>query len=92
MSHAQQQRLLILEKLRSTFVKAHELGQTLLKRDVISQICLTHGSTRRTAENYISDLIFARYIHQEGEFLALTEKTASDVQEANSALSDFSRT
>jgi len=86
MSYAQQQRLLIIDKIRATFLKAHEKGLVLLKSDVISAICMQHGSSRRTAEQYISDLIYMRFIHQEGGFLALTEKTAADVREAQAIL------
>lgn len=89
MNYAQQSRLEVIDKLKSLFIRANEQGKTLLRSDVINEICLKTGATKSKALDYIQQLILSNFIHVEGDFLAFSETTAKAVQEANSALFQF---
>jgi len=71
MGYAQDERKMILNQIKNTFaeiqLKINKDPKTAFgveEDKLISQICLEYGNSRRTAKEYISDLINANFIER----------------------------
>lgn len=71
---AQRQRQLIMDKIKNTFVQAAKQGLFLDEQRLISEICMTHGSTSRKAKEYIQELLDFGFIERKESGLILSEK------------------
>lgn len=64
----------ILSKLRNTFIETAKQNKVLDREKLASQICLEHGSSRRTALEYINLLLTSGFIEANFNNLKLADK------------------
>ena len=81
MLFAQQQKLNIIEWIKTVFNLSYEKDSCIAKDKLIAEICMKFGSTRKKAEEYIRDLIYAGFINEIAGTLALNKEPKKSIEE-----------
>ena len=80
-------RKMILEKLKNTFISAGSRRESIDKNKLVSELCMTHGCTKKKALEYLQVLIDAKFIREDewGLWLAASIQTKVTGAEAKYA-------
>lgn len=81
MLFAQQQKLNVIEWIKSIFNLSYEKDTCISKDKMIGEIIMKFGSTKKKAEEYIRDLIYSGFINEVAGTLALNKEPRKSIEE-----------
>lgn len=88
---AQKERVRIIESIKDRFIEASKKDMGLNKERLIADICMTHGSTRRKAQEYINDLKMWRFIEEDDMGLWLCKEFVVKPEVKKEVLDEFTK-
>lgn len=74
MRYAQEQRLRIINELKTMFIEASRQGKLISWELLVPDMMMRLGCTRRKAAEYIQDLVSARFLTRVGDELQVLQQ------------------